>query len=294
MPTREQVLVPEPEETPEQEPTPEPKVASPTRRPKTRRVKPKPRKVAKRAPRARRSAEAATPVKPILKALPNPAPESAPPLEDPYAELARSDPETGVDGLLADERWDRPEEEPVPRRRFGFRLRSPRRDSKRKPESEPAELVAEVDPELLTEPAPVPETEPTQVSVPRTPRRERSKTARPSRSKPTRSKKAKTSVEPVPEVPVIRYEPFPEVFPLPAPDAVDLYAELRPEWQSEDRESEPAPAPVFAFDAGNGAKAKLESPAAQQCSRCHQPSERPVCDACAEALDLLRAFSTLD
>ncbi|MFN2590157.1 MAG: hypothetical protein ABR518_05260 [Actinomycetota bacterium] len=27
------------------------------------------------------------------------------------------------------------------------------------------------------------------------------------------------------------------------------------------------------------------------CSRCHQPSERPVCDTCAEALDLLRALS---
>ncbi len=30
------------------------------------------------------------------------------------------------------------------------------------------------------------------------------------------------------------------------------------------------------------------------CSRCHQPSDRPVCDACAEAFDLLRALSALD
>jgi hypothetical protein len=265
---------PEPAAMREPEPTPAPR----SRLPKVRPVQ------AKR-PRAR------TRPLPIVEEAPEPAPQGA----DLYAELARPDPETNGGDPLADARWGEPTEELVPRkRRFSIRSRSKRHDESQQSDVETPELLAEPDLELL-EPAPVlepqAEPEPFPGREPRASRRGRSSRPPRAKAKSPPAKRRKTTVEPDPEEPVVRYEPFPDVFPVPAPDAADLYAELRPEWQTEEPESEPAA--LSAFDA-QGAKAKPESANGHQCSRCHQPSERPVCDACAEALDLLRALSTPD
>lgn len=71
------------------------------------------------------------------------------------------------------------------------------------------------------------------------------------------------------------------------PPEKDWYAELRPKPES----AEPIDSATgLTLAPTNGSSPEAE-PVAQTCSRCHQPSATPVCDTCAEALDLLRALS---
>jgi hypothetical protein len=82
--------------------------------------------------------------------------------------------------------------------------------------------------------------------------------------------------------------PATEVIRAASPIERDWYAELRPKLESDDPIDS---ATGLAVGHGNGSEAESKPVAAQSCSRCHQPSTRPVCDTCAEALDLLRALS---
>jgi hypothetical protein len=62
----------------------------------------------------------------------------------------------------------------------------------------------------------------------------------------------------------------------------------RPVPPEEVSEEEPVEAQAFALDA------EEVTPKWLMCSRCGQPSAQPLCEACQEAYNLLRAFSRWD
>ncbi len=110
-------------------------------------------------------------------------------------------------------------------------------------------------------------------------------------------------VEAVPEVPESQPEPEArqprELEPEePEPEPEPELPEPEPEPEHPDLEPEPEPEPVEEPVAGEAEAFALDAeevtPKWLMCSRCGQPSAQPLCEACQEAYNLLRAFSRWD